>query len=90
LRPDELVLLESAARTFDTIAELQAALVGQPLIVPGSLGQQREHPLISEIRLQRVSLARLLAQLRLPDDDTAASVRSTQARAAAFSRSAAR
>jgi hypothetical protein len=87
LRPDQLVLLESAARTFDTIAELQAALVGQPLIVPGSLGEVREHPLLSETRLQRASLARLLAQLKLPDLD--GGEEPNQHRAAAFSRWAA-
>jgi hypothetical protein len=62
-------LLESAARTADTIAELQASLVGQPLIVPGSLGQVHEHPRLCETRLQRSALARPLAQLWLPDLD---------------------
>jgi hypothetical protein len=69
LRPDELFLLESAAKTADTIASLDAALVGQPLIVKGSMGQEREHPLLSEVRQQRTSLARLLGQLKLPDTD---------------------
>ncbi len=68
LRPDELVVLESASKTADLVAEIEAALVGEPLTVPGSMGQMREHPLLSELRQQRAGLARLLAQLKLPDD----------------------
>lgn len=77
LRPDELILLESAARTLDTLAQIEAALVGAPLTVPGSAGQLREHPLMSEARHQRAAVAALLRQLALPDsDDEIAAVRS--------------
>lgn len=67
MRPDEFVLLETACRTMDRIAELDRALEGQPLVVQGSMGQEREHPLLAETRLQRALLNRTLAQLSLPD-----------------------
>jgi len=72
LRVDELILLESACRTADTISRLDLALVDEPLVVKGSMGQEREHPLLSEVRQQRAALARLLVQLKLPEDATAA------------------
>ena len=86
LRPDELVLLESACRTADLVVRLEAAMEGQPLTVRGSMGQQREHPLLSEARQQRGLLARLLAQLKLPDEGTVPNKRSEQARHAAMAR----
>jgi hypothetical protein len=70
LRVDGLILLESASKTLDTIAILDAAMVGQPLIVKGSMGQEREHPLLSEARQQRAALARLLRQIDLPELDS--------------------
>jgi hypothetical protein len=87
LRPDEVFVLESACRTADWIARLEASMEGQPLVVKGSMGQDREHPLLSEARQQRALLARLLAQLKLPEEgsmvqETAA----TKARKAAMSR----
>lgn len=71
LRPDELFVLDSACRTLDTASKLEAAMEGEPLLVKGSMGQMREHPLLSEARQQRALLARLLAQLKLPEDGTA-------------------
>ncbi len=84
LRSDELVLLENACRCLDIIAELEAAMDGQPLLVKGSMGQERENPLLSETRLQRAQLNRTLAQLKLPDIDAPAVV--NQHREAAVSR----
>lgn len=69
LRPDEVFLLESACRTADIIARLDAAMEGEPLQVKGSMGQMREHPLLSEARQQRGLFSRMLAQLKLPDED---------------------
>lgn len=90
LREDEITVLEAACRTFDTIARLDAELVDAPLTVPGSAGQLREHPLLSEVRQQRALLARLLHQLHLPDSEALGAYRggqrSTQARAAAAKR----
>jgi hypothetical protein len=90
LRVDERAVLENACRVTDTLARLDAALVDAPLTVAGSMGQQREHPLLSEARQQRALLGRLLAQLRLPDaddlGDLRARERSVHARRAAQSR----
>ena len=88
LRPDELILLESACRTADMVVRLEAAMEGQPLVVKGSMGQAREHPLLSEARQQRGLLARLLAQMKLPDEGLpgVSSIRSEQARHAAKAR----
>lgn len=83
LRLDELILLESASRTLDLIAQLDDAMDGQPLTVKGSMGQEREHPLLSEARQQRAQLNRTLALLKLPDLGT---VEVNQHRAAAQSR----
>jgi len=85
LREDELVLLEHACHAADTIALLEAGMKGAPLLVSGSMGQQREHPLLSEARQQRGQLARLLAQLKLADEDGLSST-STKARKAAQAR----
>ncbi len=67
LRPDEVLLLEKAARTADDVARLEAVLEGQPLTVSGSTGQPRAHPLLIELRGMRALLAQLLRQLHLPD-----------------------
>ena len=82
LREDELVLLDQACRVADTLARLEDGMRGAPLIVTGSMGQQREHPLLSEARQQRALLGRLVAQLKIPDEG-GISNRSTQARKAA-------
>lgn len=61
-----------------------------PLLVPGSLGQQKVHPAVTEVRAQRLLLAGLLKQLSLPDPATVAGssngTRSTKARTAAMTR----
>jgi hypothetical protein len=64
-RPDELAVLREACRTADYIAALDKELKGKPLTALGSQGQVREHPLLSERRMQSAHLARLLNQLRL-------------------------
>jgi len=63
-------------------------MVGEPLVVAGSMGQMREHPLLSEVRQQRAFLNASLRQLKLPELDEAfsASQRSHAARNAARSR----
>lgn len=91
LRVDELVVLEAACRTVDTLARLEAALVDAPLTVPGSMGQLREHPLLAEARQQRMAAGRLLRQLDLPDDvgelaEARAAARSSQGRSLAAAR----
>lgn len=86
LRPDEVYVLESACKTADWIARLESAMQGEPLVVKGSMGQDREHPLLSEARQQRSLLARLLAQMKLPEQGTVQETASTKARRAAASR----
>jgi hypothetical protein len=82
-RPDELILLENACKTMDLVEQLDAAMDGQPLVVPGSLGQLREHPLLSEARQQRAALARLLAQLKYPEPEMDAHSRTAGERSSA-------
>jgi hypothetical protein len=90
LRVDELITLESACRTADTINRLDEAMKGEPLTVKGSMGQVREHPLLAEARQQRALLSRLFVALKFPDAPEAASrhagERSAKARAAVQAR----
>jgi hypothetical protein len=91
LRPDELRLLEDAAREVDLIERLEEALVDEALVSPGSKGQERVSPLFAEVRQHRLVLARLLRQLDLPDVDAGRAreretVRSSRARRAARER----
>ena len=93
LRADELVVLESACRCADLVVQLDEAMRGQPLVSKGSMGQEREHPLLSEQRQQRALMVRTLASLKLPDLDSseqpaddAAGARSVAARRAAQAR----
>lgn len=68
LAPAELVLLGEACRTLDLIAGLDAQVTTDGVMVAGSRGQTRTHPALTEARLQRAALARLLDQLGLPAD----------------------
>ena len=88
LRSDEQRVLEDAAREADLIAlmERDRSKPGFRLLVKGSMGQDVINPLISELRQHRATLAALLRQLKLPDEDASAQPRSTSARAAADAR----
>ncbi len=72
LRVDELRILEDACRLTDVLAELEVGMADQPLLVKGSMGQNVINPLLSEQRTTRSAVAKLLGQLKLPDDPTAA------------------
>jgi hypothetical protein len=63
LEEHEAALLLEASRTRDLIAELQGEVERAGAIVDG-----KPHPVLVELRQQRLVLARLLAALRLPDD----------------------
>src|ERR1035437_2217326 len=76
LRADEVVLLGAACMTLDTIARLEEAMTDAPLVVEVSMHQLREHPPLSELRQQRLTVARLLRQLDLLDLDEMAQLRS--------------
>lgn len=72
LRPDELRVLEDAARMADRIDIMENALSklsDDQLLVKGSYGQPVIHPFIAEIRQARTTVAALLRQLRLAEDD---------------------
>lgn len=86
LRPDELVTLQAACGQADMVSQIEDALVGESLMITGSQGQMVLHPLISEVRQHRSTLARLLAGLKLPDES---GERPNQQRQAAQSRWAA-
>ena len=75
LRPDELRLLADACRTADLIDSMTELLGIGSLLTTGSMGQDRPHPLLTEIRGHRALLAALLKQLALPDDAVRAAVR---------------
>ncbi len=77
LRPDELRLLADACRTADLVDSMQTTLTADSLLTAGSMGQDRPHPLLTEIRGHRALLATLLKQLALPDDAVRAASRSS-------------
>lgn len=87
-RADELQVLEAVCRTQMRIDDLNDELKNEPNLVTGSTGQVAVHPLFAEIRAQEAHHAKLVKQLNLPDDASAAgeSSRSTNARKAAQSR----
>ena len=69
LRPDELETLEDVCRFTDMIDALDAdwAKNDRPMTAKGSMGQLVIHPVIGELRAQRLARNVLWRQLRLPD-----------------------
>jgi hypothetical protein len=59
----EKALLLEAARTADALDELEKVIRRDGVLVSG-----RPHPALVEARQQRMTLARLVASLRLPED----------------------
>lgn len=90
LRPDELRVLKDACFEVDLIDDLQRCLAKDGVISIGSMGQERAHPAVSELRQHRSVLSALLRALKLPDPTSGSTQgetpTSTQARAAANSR----
>jgi hypothetical protein len=80
LSSSELELLDEVARLLDEIDELRAAIQRNGISVAGSTGQARVHPALGEVRQHRLALGRLLAQLRLPDDENESVPSLTQVR----------
>jgi hypothetical protein len=64
--------LADACATADRVADLEAALAGQPRVVLGSQKQLVAHPLIAEIRMHRTTLATLLARVEMTAQDAVA------------------
>ena len=70
LTPAELAMLDEACRTKDELERLEKAVRALPdLVTTGSMGQEKVHPLLNELRLHRALLAKLTEQLNLPDED---------------------
>jgi hypothetical protein len=76
LTAGELEVLRQAVRTADEVDRLEKAVRALPdLIITGSTGQPRAHPLLSEVRSHRQLLERLCGSLNLPDDNQAVGLR---------------
>jgi hypothetical protein len=83
----ELAILTAAARQADTVADLEAAVAADGIMVRGAAGQTRLNAAVVELRKGRVALARLLGNVHLPDeDDKSATVASERGRRAAQAR----
>lgn len=86
----ELPILAAAARQVDAIAALEEAVEADGVLTAGSRGQTIVHPAVTEARLGRVTLARLLGSLSIPDESerpmTYASVRAQKAASARWER----
>ncbi len=82
--PQEMALLRLIAAQLDRIAELDAIVAREGVVIHGTQGE-RLHPAATESRQLSLSVARLIATLRLPlgDDDEAGSERLPQRRTAA-------
>lgn len=63
----ELELLAEACRTIDELDALRRAVKREGTTVKGSLGQRRAHPALTELRLGRGELRRLLDTLAIPE-----------------------
>jgi hypothetical protein len=63
--PAELELLAEACRTLDELQALRRAVAREGAVVKGSQGQRRAHPALTELRLGRGELRRLLDALGL-------------------------
>ena len=91
--PHKLATLEHCCKVTDVIAELEAAMKGEELVVRGSRHQPVINPLVDQIRQQRALLLTLIKSLQLPeselDEDAekqAATTRSERGRHAAAAR----
>lgn len=62
----EMSLLRSICRTADHLERISDALEGVPLVIANRFGEPVSHPLQNEHRQQALTLARLIASLRLP------------------------
>ena len=67
-RQHELAVMEEACRTRERVAQLDAQVVLDGLMLSSSQGS-RVHPAVAEARQQRLALAKLLASLGIPGDD---------------------
>lgn len=68
LAEHELALLEKACRTADIVSTLESIVEKEGAVVSSPQGS-KAHPALVEGRQQRLAFARLVAALRIPDDD---------------------
>ena len=68
----ELALLLEAVRTVDVLERLAVIVERDGPMVSNAREELVAHPAVVESRQQRLVLARLVASLRLPEDDDAA------------------
>ncbi len=81
LSEHERAQLLQAARLTDTLDQLQAVLTTEGPTVPDpATGASKPSPVLVELRQQRITLARLLGALRVPDADDRRPQRRTGAR----------
>lgn len=85
----ELSILIEAARTVDALGELEAIVKEQGVTHQSPQGV-RAHPALVEARQQRVTLAKLVASLRIPLEDAQEAARTPQRRSGARALSAVR
>lgn len=71
LRPDEYALLDRAVRVKTRLETLDKALETADLTHTNRYGEVVINPLMKEVRAQELVLSRLLAQLGIPDDESA-------------------
>lgn len=69
LAEHELQVLQQAARTVDQIDALEAIVQAEGPMQNSPQGR-RVHPAVQELRQQRIVLARLLAALNIPTEDS--------------------
>ena len=65
---EELLLLQ-ACRCADRLDRLAVEAEGNPVTVVNAKGDQVPHPALTESRQQSITLARLLAALRMPSGE---------------------
>ena len=66
----ELALLREIVRTVDNLDALAAAVLSDGAVLDSAMGGRKVHPALIESRQLRLTLARLVAALRLPEGDT--------------------
>jgi hypothetical protein len=80
--PREIALLQLAKSQADDITTLEALLREQGASVIGSTGNPRLSPIFSELRQSRLTLSRILGQIKMPDEGLGVSKNAIKSRAA--------
>lgn len=81
LPPDGQALLVQACRTVDELEQLREAIADAEVMTTGSQGQPVASPLFAEARAHRATLAKLISQLALPDEEDVPKLTGAQERA---------